>query len=319
MFTSEKAKVFKQRLKSQIQKGAPYWGVCRRATNLLPFPANDNDVLLKDAYISGYTNLLLALEANQTSGCLIIQSEKQKSRSGILIFRGRILGCMYGQKNLKNYLFDEQAYERALQDLQGNVKTVDAYNVKDEIVIASASLFHGPAFEEPQLPAHEFFDTVYSRLVDANMPGCIVISNPTEDASVIVYIFAGAIVGIYSSKKGWVKPELGFVYKELQKSKNLRVRACVMPCRNVGEVNQYTFSLSGLGDREFRRAPQAGKYDILNIFYLLRMDDARIEQTKEHKVVRFDKFTPAFKTPQERLMSRLSNLSEINEGFAVRP
>ncbi len=122
-------------------KGAPYWGVSRRATNLLPAPVTTSDMLLKGASIKGYSNLLLSLEANQKSGCLIIQSDKNKSRSGILIFRGRILGCMYGQKNLKNYLFETHAYARALRDLQGMKKTVDVYNLKDEIVIAAASYF----------------------------------------------------------------------------------------------------------------------------------------------------------------------------------
>src|SRR6202021_2733768 len=189
IFTSEKVKILRKRLKKQISKGAPYWGISRRATNLLPAPVTTADVLLKGASINGYSNLLLSLEASQKSGCLIIQSERNKSRSGILIFRGRILGCMYGQKNLKNYLFEGHAYEHALRDLQSTRKTVDVYGLKEEIVIAAAALFHGPAFEQPDMAATTFVDAVMAQFTENNVPGCIVMTDKTDSASFMIYVF----------------------------------------------------------------------------------------------------------------------------------
>ncbi len=316
IFTSEKVKVFRKRLKKQVSKGAPYGGVSRRATNLLPAPVTTSDVLLKGASINGYSNLLLSLEANQKSGCLIIQSEKNKSRSGILIFRGRILGCMYGQKELKNYLFDAYAYEQALKDLQGLRKTVDVYGLKDEIVVASAALFHGPAFEEPGMSPRSFVEEVMGQLVESNVPGCIVLTDKSDQSTFMVYVFAGQIVGIHSSKKGWLQADLAAVYKYISKFPNQRVQACVLPCRNVVEVNQYSFSLSGLADREFKKAPPSGKYDILNIFYLLRMDRTRLEQTSSHNLIRLDKFMPRCTSTQQRFLNRLQYMGEA---FSVRP
>jgi hypothetical protein len=316
IFTSEKAKVFRKRLKKQVLKGAPYWGVSRRATNLLPAPVNTDDVLLKGASINGYSNLLLSLEASQKSGCLIIQSEKSKSRSGLLIFRGRILGCMYGQKHLKNYLFDGNAYDRALQDLQGIKKTVDVYNLKDEIVIATAALFHGPAFEEPDMSPVKFFDDVHAQLIESSVPGCIVMTDKVDHATFIVYIFAGQIVGVHCSKKGWIHPDLASVYKYLDKFPKQRIQACVLPCRNVVDVHQYSFSLSGLADREFKKLPPSGKYDILNIFYLLRMDEPRLKNLSTNNLVRMDKFMPRYTSAQHKFISRLHYLGET---FSVRP
>jgi hypothetical protein len=316
IFTSEKVKIFRKRLKKQTLKGAPYWGVSRRATNLLPAPVTTSDVLLKGAAINGYSNLLLSLEANQKSGCLIIQSDKNKSRSGILIFRGRILGCMYGQKNLKNYLFEGHAYEKALHDLQGIRKTVDVYGLKDEIVIAASALFHGPAFEEPDMPPAQFFEEVQAQLLESAVPGCIVMTDKTDDATLIVYIFAGQIVGVHSSRKGWLQADKITVQKYLNKYPQQRIQACILPCRNVVEVNQYSFSLSGLGDREFRKMPPSGKYDILNIFYLLRMDKTRLEDTRPQNVVRIDRFMPRYTSPHHKFMTRLQYMGEA---FSVRP
>ncbi len=316
IFTSEKVKIFRRRLKKQLSKSTPYWGISRRATNLLPAPQTTADVLLKGASINGYSNLLLSLEANQKSGCLIIQSDKSKSRSGILIFRGRILGCMYGQKNLKNYLFENQAYERALRDLQGNKKTVDVYGLKDELVIAASSLFHGPTFEEPDMPPTKFFDEVLAQLVESNVPGCIVMTDKKDDSTYMVYIFAGKMVGIHCSVKGWLQPDLATVYKYLNKKPDQRIQACILPCQNVVEVNQYSFSLSGLGDRDFSKSKSTDKYDVLNIFYLLRMDRERISGfTGSANIIQMDKFLPKVTRTHHRFLNRLSVIGS----FAVRP
>ena len=318
IFASEKGKVYSRRLKKQLLKGTDYWGISRRATNLLPSPQASSDVLLKGASINGYTNLLLSLESSQKSGCLVIQSEKNKSRSGILIFRGRILGCMYGQKNLKNYLFANNAYDQALKDLQSNRKSVDVYGLKDEIVIAAASLFHGPTFEESDMPPTQFFDEVLGQLVESNVPGCIVMTDKKDDANYMVYIFAGQIVGIHYSKKGWQQPDLASVYKYLNKNPHQRIQACILPCQNAAEVNQYSFSLSGLGDRDFSKSSVTSKHDVLNIFYMLRLDRERLAHAKgPADVIHIDKFLPKVTSRHHRFLNRLSFLDM--GGFSVRP
>ncbi len=316
IFASAKGKIFKRRLKKQLSQGVPYWEISRRATSLLPSPQAATDVLLKGTYITGYSNLLLSLEANQKSGCLIIQSDKTKSRSGTLIFKGRILGCMYGQKNLKNYLFENHAFERALRDLQSSKKTVDVYQLKDEIVIAAAALFHGPTFEEPDMPAIKFFDEVYRQLVESNVPGCVVMRDKNDESTYVVYIFAGQIVGIHYSKKGWMQPDLPSVYKYLNQNPHQRMQACILPCQNEVEVNKYSFSLSGLADRDFSKVIATDKYDCLNIFYMLSMDKERLAHYEEHPdIIHMERFFPNVSQTHYKFLSRLGNIGN----FAVHP
>ncbi len=276
------------------------------------------DILLKGASITGYSSLLLSLEANQQSGCLIVQSEKSKSRSGVLIFRGRILGCMYGQKHLDNYLFGDSAYKRALNDLQNINKTVDVYGLKEEIVIAAAALFHGPILEKPDLPAPQFFEEALAALIESNAPGCIVITDKSNDvASCMVYVFAGRIVGVHCNKKGWLQPDIATVRKHLSRNKHPRIQSCFIPCNNVVEVAQYSFSLSGLADREFTKPQVSGHHYVPNIFYLLRMDEARLKALVP-QTVRIDKFVPGVGRYEQGFLNRLSSLA-LNYSFSVRP
>jgi hypothetical protein len=166
------------------------------------------------------------------------------------------------------------------------------------------------------MPPEQFFEEVKGQLIESSVPGCIVMTDKKDNATLIIYLFAGQIVGIHSSKKGWVQPDQATVYKYLNKFPNQRVQACVLPCRNVVEVNQYSFSLSGLGDREYKKLPPSGKYDILNIFYLLRMDRTRLEHTHIHNIVRLDRFMPRVNSAQQRFLTRLQF---TGEAFSVRP
>lgn len=183
IFTSEKVKALRKHMRKHNQTGT-YKGISRRATSLLPTPMKTGDVLLKGASVNGYSNLLLSLEARQQSGCLIIQSKKNKSRSGILIFRGRILGCMHGQKSMTNYSFGNVAYERALTDLQNVNKTVDVYNVREDIILAASALFHGPTKEEESTPPVAFWKVHWQSLW--NQERQVVLLLPTKLMPLVV-------------------------------------------------------------------------------------------------------------------------------------
>ncbi len=117
-----------------------YKGNNRRALSLLPQPMIGSDIVLQGTTINVRSNVLLSLEANKKSGCLIVRSEKNKSRAGILMYRGRILGCMRGQKRTHDHLFGNQAYERTLEDLANSSKA-DIYGLKDEVVAAAGATF----------------------------------------------------------------------------------------------------------------------------------------------------------------------------------
>jgi hypothetical protein len=308
IFTSAKAKTFKRHLKKHSQKGISYKGASRRATGLLPTPMTTEDVLLKGVSINGYSNLLLSLEANQQSGCLIIQSKKNKSRSGILIFRGRILGCMHGHKNMDNYTFGKVAYLKALTDLQNVNKIVDVYNVREDIVLAASALFHGPTKEAEDITATKFLEDTLVELMEANVPGCIVITDRSEVTTCVVYMFAGKIAAIRSSKGGWLEPTLENIEKQLKNFKNPRVQSCSMPCNNVVEIGEHSFSLSGLADRDFSSVASLGNYYVPNIFYLLRLDEARVRGLSPD-TVRLNKFLPQIGRYQLSFLNRLAGMS----------
>ena len=290
-FQSEQAKIFKKHLRKYATSRTPYKGTNRRATSLLPEPMPSSDVVLKGSAVSVRSKVFLSLEANQKSGCLIIRNEKNKSRSGILMYRGRILGCMRGQKKTGDYAFGNQAYEGTVEDL-ANVAHTDIYGLKDEIAAAAGALFHGQMQDQKVTPAQEFFEQSLKKLTKSNMPGCIVITDKPSAGICIVYIFAGKIVGIHSRKEGWLKPNAGTVRKYMTRCQKARVQSCFMPCHNNDEFQQYSFSLSGLADRDFRNAKRrSARYNEPNIFSFKRLDEERLKE-QQMPVQQNNKFIP---------------------------
>src|SRR5262249_8020904 len=151
--------------------------------------------------------LLLSIQKKRQSCCLQIESETNKSRSAILIFRGRILGCIYGKQGLQQHVFNEAAYVLALKDLASADHTITIYSLDEELVIAAAALFHGKIIEISEYAnAQHIFDFAHDSLVQFNMPGSISIVGENDLSVCMVYIFGGKIVGVYSDKSGWTEP-----------------------------------------------------------------------------------------------------------------
>jgi hypothetical protein len=261
LFPSSSAQVFKRRLRKYSVNSLSYKGNNRRATSFLPQPMIRSDIVLEGAAINMRSNVLLSLEANQKSGCLIIRSEKNKSRAGLLVYRGRVLGCMRRQKRSADYLFGNLAYEYTLEDL-ANTSRTDIYDLKDEVAAAAGALFHGEMHEQSIKSPKKSFEEELNMLVKSKMPGCIVItdkSNPNLDTC-IVYVFAGRIVGVHSRKQGWLNPKADSVHKYIQNCKDPRVQSCSMPCQDREGFKQYSFSLSGLADRDFRKIQKTAEF-----------------------------------------------------------
>lgn len=228
-----------------------YDGVNRRTVGLLPDGKYDRSSIIPIAGSANRHRFLLSLEASQQSGCIKIASNKRKSRGAVLMFRGRVLGSVYGSKTIDQQLFDQVAYSNVSIDIANNDCTIDAYTLPEELVIAAASLFHGQQFQvDEQASPAETFKSYLQVLIDSNMPGCAVFNDHRNAPVCIAYVFAGKLVGLYAVREGWLPPTLGVALAQIAKYKQASIAGSMLKARNIDEVLELTFSLSGLADRQ---------------------------------------------------------------------
>lgn len=232
-------------------------GLNRRAIGLLPLPqAREKHEISRSQSIK-YTQLLLTMEAKQSSCCLRIIAPGRKARSAILIYKGRVIGCLHGSKKIDHQVFGEEAHQQALIDLAQPDNIVDAYLLSEEIVLAAASLFHGNVMRvAPNVPpVHVYLNAVKS-LITSNSVGCVVISNAETYAACMVYVFAGRIVGVYSFADGWLPPTIESGLECVEGLAHAKIMASAFTARNEHEALGLTFSLTGLSSsfNEMKRA-----------------------------------------------------------------
>src|SRR5262249_32117356 len=161
-------------MKTVDEQEIAYSGSNRRATGMLPTSQSGPPDQFQSLTKTDYQRLLLSIQKKRQSCCLQIESETNKSRSAILIFRGRILGCIYGKQGLQQHVFNEAAYVLALKALASADHTITIYSLDEELVIAAAALFHGKIIEISEYAnAQHIFDFAHDSLVQFNMPGSI--------------------------------------------------------------------------------------------------------------------------------------------------
>jgi hypothetical protein len=247
------------RVKDYLNKGGrgsklqhQYDGTNRRAISLLPEPKCEQSSALPGSQYRNRQQLLLAIEANKSTGCVKVISNKQKSRGALLIFQGRLLGAMYGSSGVQGTLFYDDAFNRLLVDMSDPDTVVSAYALPESLVISTGALFHGQ-FQEVQQRGgvSEGFHNCFRVLTESRMPGCIMISDSNNVAILSVYMFAGKVVGLYSGKEGWLPANAQDVFQRIASHGGVaggKIKSAVLQMLTMDDVFNLTTSLTRAGE-----------------------------------------------------------------------
>lgn len=222
-------------------------GATRRATNMIPVALEGSHEI---AYTSSlrFHELLVSLEGHERTGCLRVVSPKRKSRSAILIYKGRVVGCVYGSKRIAGHVLQQDALKHIYADLAAPGNVLDAYELPEQLVLAAASLFEGQLVQvDRQQKASDMMDQALRTIAETKSPGCAVLSTSDDDMVCVVYLQDGKIIGVFSAKDGWVKPSYEAAIAYASKSERGSVKAAFMPARQQQNA-EIGFSLTGLAD-----------------------------------------------------------------------
>lgn len=220
---------------------------CKRTVGFFP-EKMDRAEDSRDTVSLRFHQLLVNLEATERTGCLKITSKKARSRSALLLLRGRVVGAVYGSKYMRGQYLHEDAHKCALRDLAAPGNILGAYELPEELVLAAASLFHGETLNTSlgQTPEGNF-SQVFCLLQRSGLPGCIIVSSLNDETVCIVYIAAGKVAGIFSAMEGWTQDVPESLICSLRSSQG-KIHAAFLP---ASKMNNLGFSLTGLGDRHY--------------------------------------------------------------------
>lgn len=224
-------------------------GLNKRAVGLFPQPKDEKPQQIDLSSQVKFHNLLVAIEGREETCVIRMISPAQKSRAAALVFRGRVLACVYGRDDSEMQLLGEEAFAQAKQQMLSSDTIVDTYKIDDKTAIAASSIFHGELYEaQCMMSAQDVLQYSLAHLLESNAPGTVII-NEGDGAKAIIYTFKGKIHGIFSFKDGWLEASEEVAKSLIEGTFNCTVSASKLRLCNIWELKPFTFSLTGLEEQ----------------------------------------------------------------------
>lgn len=224
-------------------------GLNKRAVGLFPQPKDDKPCTIDLSSQVKFHNLLVAIEGREETCVIRMISPSQKARAAALVFRGRVLACVYGRDDNETQLLGQEAFSQAKLQMLSSDVIVDTYKIDDKTAIAASSIFHGELYD-PQcmMTANDVLEYSLDHLLESNAPGTIII-NEGDGAKAIIYTFKGKVHGIFSYKEGWLEPSIEGAKALLHEVYGASISASKLRLCNIWELKPLTFSLTGLEEQ----------------------------------------------------------------------
>jgi len=251
MHSWRKRTAFKREINKSFTDKSTFTGANRRAIGLIPVPIDESADKIRLPGSLRYRELLVSIEGKQNTCCLRIISPRRRSRSAILIFRGRVMCCIYGAKHLGRQLLGQEAHLLAVSDMALPGNTLEAHTLDEGIVLAAASLFHGCVLQPPDdMQPQAIYEWCIKSAIAYNLPACLVVSNAGHVPVCMTYLVDSKIIGVYSFKDGWLSTTYAAGLKYVQEAGGVNVSASILDSCTEDDFDGMTFSLTGLADRD---------------------------------------------------------------------
>ncbi len=217
----------------------------RRATDLILPPVDGQE---PQTIVMGENDLewlITDLEGGMRTGCVKASSEEQLSRSAMLLYRGRAVGCIYGRKSMPDSMPTEQALSLMLQDLSMPSTKAVVYDLPPEVTLAMSALFLGyPVQRSDDLDARSYIDYLCGWFAEKGQTACLAITLPAEAANCLLFVTAGSYVGAFYVEDQKFNKDKNFVYELLARDANAGVAASILPPEMTSQAVRFGFSLS---------------------------------------------------------------------------
>lgn len=228
-------------------QGTPINVRLRRAIDLILPPLDKNQQPNKMRIGQGDDLLWLItdLEGGMRTGCVKAFCEPRKSRSAVLLYKGRAVGCIYGNKQLKEPLPTESSLQMMLSDCQTPDTHLVMYGLPEEVTLAMSALFLGyPVERSDDLDARSYMDYIMSWFSQKEQTACLAFSLPASGATLLSFVHKGSFVGSFYVETQEFSRDIEFVYNLIRQDPQSRVEASILPPELTSASVRLGFSLS---------------------------------------------------------------------------
>jgi hypothetical protein len=217
----------------------------RRAIDLiLPSIGEDNATTRLRIGDEDLEWLITDLEGGMRTGCVKAFCEPRKSRSAVLLYKGRAVGCIYGNKACPEPQPTEPSLHMMMKDLEEPDTNLLVYDLPDDVTLAMSALFLGyPVDRSDDLDARSYLDYIGSWLSQREQTACLAI-NFSQGATWLAFVHKGHFVGSFSVEDQKFSPDAQKLYAQIAQDTGAQVSASILPPEMTSSSVRFGFSLS---------------------------------------------------------------------------
>ncbi|HEY9791533.1 MAG TPA: hypothetical protein V6D22_14115 [Candidatus Obscuribacterales bacterium] len=188
--------------------------------------------------------LITDMEGGMRTGCMKAFCEPRKSRSAVLLYKGRAVGCIYGNKSLPEPQPTEPSLQMMFKDLTDPETHIMLYDLPEEVTLAMSALFLGyPVERSDDLDARSYIEYIGSWLTQREQTACLAVNfNPV--GTCLAFVHKGRYVGAFYVEEQKFAPDLKFLYDLIAQDPRANVHASILPPEMTSASVRFGFSLS---------------------------------------------------------------------------
>jgi hypothetical protein len=217
----------------------------RRAVDLILPPVHAES--MNTFKISDYDLewLITDLEGGMRTCSVKAQTQDVPSRSAMLLYRGRAVGCAYTSLKWPEPPPSEQSLSMMLTDLAMPSTKVSIYDLPESLTLAMSALFMGyPVKRTDEFEARPYFDYICDWLESKGQTACLAITLPSSSGNCFAYIYRGQFAGAFYVEDQVFTQDKNFIYRLLRNDKNANIEASILPPEMTSSAVRFGFSIS---------------------------------------------------------------------------
>lgn len=188
-------------------------------------------------------DLIAGLERSGRTGCVRATSEERFSRSAMLLYRGRAVGCIHNCRSKPFPQKTEEALKLMIGDLSLPDTVVSLYDLPEEIVLPVSALFLSTTERrDDNYDAKTYMDYSCVLLKGREQTACFAYTFPLKKATCLGFVYKGDWVGAFNIAEQKFDKDKEFIYALMQSDVEAYVDLSILPANYAH--SQLGFSLS---------------------------------------------------------------------------
>jgi hypothetical protein len=214
----------------------------KRATDLLPPPLGNSYRTIQTGDKQA-RSIVEEWVTSSLTGCVIASNNRHKTRSALLLYQGKAVGCIYTTKTMPLTQPTEDAIKLVVRDLEFPNSIVKIYPLHESIVLPMSALFLGyPIFRTDDFDAASYVDYITGWLKNREQTACLAINLPQSSATCLCLIYQGMFTGaLYVEDQELIRDQK-FVMELLRNEPDANVEASILP-PELTSSEQYGFDI----------------------------------------------------------------------------